>query len=119
MLSLSRTNFLKLPFHLSYNKFTLTRNFSKEVLLDHTIQISSCNLSGKKIKVVKDSSSNKPQVLLTDFQNGTFIITINRPDKLNALNKHVIVELSKIIDEIYSNTEIKTAIICGAGEKAL
>lgn len=58
------------------------------------------------------------QTLLTDLLDGTLVITINRPDKLNALNKDVIEELSKAIDEVYNNAEIKSAIITGAGEKA-
>lgn len=57
------------------------------------------------------------QTLLTNLENGIFTITINRPDKLNALNKDVIADLSKAIDEVYNNAEIKTAIITGAGEK--
>lgn len=56
--------------------------------------------------------------LLTSLEDGIFVITINRPDKLNALNKTVIDELAAVIDEIYSNKEIKTAIITGAGPKA-
>jgi len=56
--------------------------------------------------------------LLTNLENGIFTITINRPDKLNALNKTVIEELANAIDEIYKNTEIKSAIITGAGPKA-
>ncbi|MCD6010295.1 MAG: enoyl-CoA hydratase [Flavipsychrobacter sp.] len=56
--------------------------------------------------------------LLTQLENGTYIITINRPDKMNALNKDVIRDLSNALDEIYNNPEIKTAIITGAGEKA-
>jgi len=58
------------------------------------------------------------QTLLTELQNGTYVITINRPDKLNALNKDVIEELSHAIDEVYKNPEIKAAILTGAGEKA-
>ncbi len=58
------------------------------------------------------------QTLLTELQEGTLIITINRPDKLNALNKDVIEELGKVVEEIYSNADIKTAIITGAGEKS-
>lgn len=58
------------------------------------------------------------QTLLTDLQEGTLLITINRPDKLNALNKDVIEELGKVMDEVYSNSEIKTVILTGAGEKA-
>ncbi|XZF13360.1 enoyl-CoA hydratase/isomerase family protein [Chitinophagaceae bacterium MMS25-I14] len=58
------------------------------------------------------------QTLLTDLQDGTLIVTINRPDKLNALNKDVIEELGQVVDEIYNNPEIKSAILTGAGEKA-
>lgn len=58
------------------------------------------------------------QTLLTELQDGNLVITINRPDKLNALNKDVIEELGNVIDEVYNNAEIKTAIITGSGEKA-
>ncbi len=56
--------------------------------------------------------------LITNLENGIFTITINRPEKLNALNKIVIEELTTAIDEIYNNAEIKSAIITGAGPKA-
>ncbi len=56
--------------------------------------------------------------LLTQNEDGILTITINRPDKLNALNKDVIEELSKALDEVYSNEEIKAAIITGSGPKA-
>ena len=58
------------------------------------------------------------QTLLTSLVNNILIITINRPEKLNALNKTVIEELSVVIDEVYNNNKIKSAIITGAGEKA-
>jgi enoyl-CoA hydratase len=56
--------------------------------------------------------------LLTSLENGIFTITINRPDKLNALNKKVIEELSAAVDEVYQKKEIKCAVITGAGSKA-
>ena len=56
--------------------------------------------------------------LITNLENGIFTITINRPEKLNALNKIVIEELATANDEIYNNAEIKSAIITGAGPKA-
>ena len=56
--------------------------------------------------------------ILTSLDNGIFTITINRPDKLNALNKQVFTDLDAAIDEVYSNTEIKSVIITGAGAKA-
>ena len=58
------------------------------------------------------------KTLLTEIETGIFIITINRPDKLNALNKDVFNDLDKVTDEIYQNREIKSAIITGAGSKA-
>lgn len=58
------------------------------------------------------------QTLDTSLENNIYTITINRPEKLNALNKIVIEELSAAIDEVYTNTEITSAIITGAGEKA-
>jgi enoyl-CoA hydratase len=58
------------------------------------------------------------QTILTELDNGILTITINRPDKLNALNKTVIEELSAAIDEVITNKEIRSAIITGAGQKA-
>ena len=58
------------------------------------------------------------QTILTALENGIFTITINRPDKLNALNKQVFTDLDAAIDEVHNNAEIKTAIITGAGPKA-
>ncbi|MBC7421886.1 MAG: enoyl-CoA hydratase/isomerase family protein [Ferruginibacter sp.] len=56
--------------------------------------------------------------LITTLIDGIFTITINRPEKLNALNATVFLELDKAIDEVYNTAEIKSAIITGAGTKA-
>ena len=58
------------------------------------------------------------QTLLTNLENSILTITINRPDKMNALNKTVMDELNDVVEEIYNNSEIKSAIITGAGAKA-
>lgn len=58
------------------------------------------------------------QTLLTDLSNGIFTITINRPDKLNALNQQVMADLDHVMNEVYLNPDIKSAIITGAGPKA-
>jgi len=58
------------------------------------------------------------QTLLTSLENNIFTITINRADKMNALNKDVITELDAAVDEVYKNAEIRSAIITGAGTKA-
>jgi enoyl-CoA hydratase len=58
------------------------------------------------------------QTLLTSLENQIFTITINRSDKLNAINNAVMTELGAAIDEVYKNSEIKSAIITGSGHKA-
>jgi len=56
--------------------------------------------------------------LLVKTDEGICTITINRPDKLNALNRTVIIELSAAIDQVYTDPAIKSAIVTGAGSKA-
>jgi len=46
------------------------------------------------------------------------IITIDREDKMNALNIELLKELKGVVEEVHSNNEIKGAIITGKGEKA-
>ncbi|MFI5135270.1 MAG: enoyl-CoA hydratase/isomerase family protein [Chitinophagales bacterium] len=58
------------------------------------------------------------QTLLTEFSEGILTITINRPDKLNALNREVINELDAVFDEVNSNDLIRGVIITGVGPKA-
>jgi enoyl-CoA hydratase len=58
------------------------------------------------------------QTLLTESNDGILTITINRPEKLNALNQEVIKDLDAAFTEIDSNDEIKGVIITGAGTKA-
>lgn len=54
----------------------------------------------------------------TSLENGIYLITVNRPDKMNALNKTVIRELGEAIDHVYTKPEIRAAIITGSGAKA-
>ncbi len=56
--------------------------------------------------------------IVTEFKNDTLIITINRPDKLNALNKQTIEELHEILVDAENNKSVRALIITGAGQKA-
>ena len=58
------------------------------------------------------------QTLLTSLEENILTVTVNRPDKLNAINDLVMRELGQVVEEIYSNAEIRSAIITGAGAKA-
>ncbi|MEO7445836.1 MAG: enoyl-CoA hydratase-related protein [Ferruginibacter sp.] len=56
--------------------------------------------------------------ILTALSEGILTVTVNRPEKLNALSAEVISELGKVLDEVYTNAEIKGVILTGAGPKA-
>ena len=56
--------------------------------------------------------------ILTETQNGITTITINRPSKLNALNKQTIEELHNAFEEADHDNEAKVIVLTGSGEKA-
>lgn len=56
--------------------------------------------------------------ILVDFHNGISTLTINRPSKLNALNKGTIQELHDALDSANKDGKTKVIIITGSGEKA-
>ena len=43
------------------------------------------------------------------------IITVNRPESLNAMNKDVIIEFISRVDELLLDEDIKVIIITGSG----
>jgi enoyl-CoA hydratase len=53
-----------------------------------------------------------------EIKEGYALITLNRPDKLNALNYEVFSELDSAVNQIELNDEINLLIITGEGEKA-
>lgn len=54
----------------------------------------------------------------TDQENRFAVITINRADKLNALNRALLQELDAALDELASLSDVRALIITGAGNKA-
>jgi enoyl-CoA hydratase len=56
--------------------------------------------------------------ILVDHKDGLATITINRPKKLNALNKVTIEELNAALQQIEADNSVKVVIITGSGEKA-
>lgn len=56
--------------------------------------------------------------ILTEQASGLAVITINRPAKLNALNRATITELSEAITAFNEDKTVKVIILTGSGEKA-
>lgn len=57
-------------------------------------------------------------IILERDNYGIAAVTINRPDKLNALNAKVLDELSDAFERIRKDKDVSAVIITGAGEKA-
>lgn len=56
--------------------------------------------------------------LLIDIENEILTITINRPDKLNALNRKTVEEIGAAVRSAENNQTVKAIIITGAGQKS-
>jgi len=56
--------------------------------------------------------------LLVDVENGTAVVTINRPAALNALNKDVLDELGAAFAALEGDATVTCIILTGSGAKA-
>ncbi len=66
----------------------------------------------------RDPSMSYNNLLIETDDTGIQTITINRPDKLNALNLETMEEINEAFHEIYDNMDVSGVIITGAEEKA-
>mgnify|MGYP002713132938 CR=1 FL=1 len=57
-------------------------------------------------------------VLLHEPEAGIAVLTVNRPDKRNALNLALVRRLSERLDELQADPGLRAVILCGAGDKA-
>lgn len=58
------------------------------------------------------------ETILIEKQDNFAIVTINRPTKLNALNKATIEELHNAFSDLNNDSNTKVIILTGSGEKA-
>lgn len=56
--------------------------------------------------------------VLIDRDDNVAILTINRSEKLNAMNAEVVADISAALDELRDDDAVHAIIIAGAGEKA-
>ncbi len=64
------------------------------------------------------SSHSFNHILFHTDSNGIAILTINRPERLNALNSVLLDDLSQAIDLVEESDSVRVCIITGSGEKA-
>ncbi len=59
-----------------------------------------------------------PETILVEREGRVAILTINRPDKLNALNEQVRTDMLEILGQIEHDDAVGVVVITGAGEKS-
>jgi enoyl-CoA hydratase len=59
-----------------------------------------------------------PENIILEHEKGIATIYVNRPEKLNALNKATIQELHETLKLVEENPDVQVIIITGSGEKA-
>ncbi len=58
------------------------------------------------------------EFITTCVENNALVITINRPDKLNALNINLLGEIKIAVEAVQGNEELVGIILTGSGDKA-
>ncbi len=64
------------------------------------------------------SQATAYETVLVERDGHVATVTLNRPDKLNALNLTLVTELGKAFAELEASGDVRVAILTGAGEKA-
>jgi enoyl-CoA hydratase len=58
------------------------------------------------------------KTLIYEKKDNIGVLTVNRPDRLNALSNELTEELDKLLDEVEKDDDLRVLLITGAGEKA-
>ena len=58
------------------------------------------------------------KTLMYEKKENIGLLTINRPEKMNAISQELTAELSLLLDEIENDDELRVIVITGAGDKA-
>ncbi|MGH7293401.1 MAG: enoyl-CoA hydratase/isomerase family protein [Polyangiaceae bacterium] len=62
--------------------------------------------------------STSASTVLVERADHVVTLTLNRPEKLNALNEQLVRELGQRVDELSGDPGVRVAIVTGAGDKA-
>ena len=75
---------------------------------------------GAAIQAARESHTmnRSPELVIAEVADGIAMVTINRPDKLNALNTAVRQAFVATLGRLEADPSVRVAIVTGAGEKA-
>lgn len=58
------------------------------------------------------------KTLIYERKENIGLLTINRPEKMNAISQELTAELSQLLDEIEKDEKLRVLVVTGAGDKA-
>jgi len=58
------------------------------------------------------------KTLIYEKKDNIGLLTISRPEKMNAISRELTTELKQLLDEVESDEELRVMVITGAGDKA-
>lgn len=58
------------------------------------------------------------QLVLTELQDGVLTLTLNRPEKLNALDQELVDALSSALSHFAKDPDVRALVLTGAGDRA-
>src|SRR5918911_3426664 len=87
------------------------------LVFNHSLLVTTNKILLKRNAAYSHNMSTMKYIQL-EPQDDIAILRINRPEALNAMNVDVISELSKMIDIVAADDNIKAVVITGAGERS-
>jgi enoyl-CoA hydratase/carnithine racemase len=56
--------------------------------------------------------------LLLDVDDGVAMVTLNRPDRMNAMTPEMVVRLAQVWERVTADPSVRVAVVAGAGDRA-
>jgi enoyl-CoA hydratase/carnithine racemase len=64
---------------------------------------------------VVPTTSGRPRYVTYEKRDGVAVVTLNRPEKLNALSREVLGDLLEVLEAVSRDPEVRAVVIAGAG----
>lgn len=82
----------------------------------HIVNMTHPDVVNKHIAEFARTVVNREAFVLLDVTDGVATLTLNRPEKLNALHEAMLAQLHRLVDEIATRDDIHVVVLTGAGK---
>lgn len=80
--------------------------------------MTEANYFGHRSSVFHQLEIKMNEQIILSIEDSIATITLNRPDKLNAISLTMLEQLENCIAQLENNREVRAVIITGAGDRA-